>query len=412
MPAARRASLGRVIARLDEVTERASAGLVARAHCAPAEVRAAVSPYRVCPVGAHSDHQHGPVLGTGVDVGSALAYVPSSAPMLELSSADFPGLVRVRLGGGGAHATGTWGAYVASAAAALAPRLPPRPVGLRGHVVGALAGGGLSSSASVLVAYLLALADVNEVHLDPTELVELARRAENEGVGVASGALDPACVVGSRRGHLLAIGTRAATWTPLALPVSVAAPRFLVVFTGASRNLANTDFNRRVSECRAAARQLGELAGRSSITRLGELEHAVFEAHASALPIAQRRRAEHFFSERARVLEGRTLWERGDLAGLGKLMNASCESSIRHYETGSPELVGLQEILLTAPGVLGARFSGAGFGGCSVALLEQTATSDVTESILRAFTARFPALKPHARAFPVEGADGAHIRKS
>jgi galactokinase/galacturonokinase len=222
-------------------------------------------------------------------------------------------------------------------------------------VEGTLPGGGLSSSASVVCAYLLALADVNGLLLSEEELVALARRVENEFVGVACGILDPASILGSRRGCLLAIDTAASRWRPV--PLGDAAPdiRFLVTFTGISRSLESTGFNRRVEECRLAARELGRRAGRGDVELLGELTPEEIDAGLGSLPEALARRARHFRTERARVREGVDLWRTGDLAAFGVLMNASCESSINDYETGSPELCRLQEILVATPGVLRSK---------------------------------------------------------
>jgi galactokinase len=109
------------------------------------------------------------------------------------------------------------------------------------------------------------------------------------------------------------------------------------------------------------------------------------------------------------VRRGIELWKAGDLPAFGGLMNASCESSIRDYETGSPELVRLQAILLETPGVLGARFSGGGFGGCAVALVEPDAVDGACASISSRFAAAHPALARRVRAFSVASEDGARV---
>jgi len=386
-----------------------------------------VSPYRICPLGAHSDHQHGPVLGLAIDLHTVLVSAPRDDARVRLWSADFPGEVTLDLrapagaadatheGGDASSSAAGWGRYVRGAAAVLGERLPRRPRGLDGRLSGALPGGGLSSSASTVVALLLALARANDVPLGAAELVTLARRAENEFAGVACGVLDPACVVGGRRGQLLRIDTARTRWEPVAGPPDAAPPRFLVASTGIARHLADTDFNRRVDECHAAAAALGALAGLApaegpgAVRRLGELDDAVFEAHGPKLPEAWRRRAAHFFGERRRVEAGVRRWREGALAAFGRLMNASCESSVRLYETGSPELVALQEIWEDTPGVLGARFSGAGFGGCSVALAEAGAAEPAAASVARRFAAAFPALAGRVRVLAVGGEDGARV---
>ena len=179
-------------------------------------MRVVISPYRICPIGAHSDHQGGPTLGMAVSAHTMLTF--TAAPAIHLTSDNFPGEVDIdwdALESVDEH--DGWGRYVAAAALVLRDRLPQSPIGIRGRVEGTLPGGGLSSSASVLLAYLTALADVNAVELSQKDKVELALRAEREFVGIKVGILDPAAIVGARREHMLAIDSRACTWEPVAL---------------------------------------------------------------------------------------------------------------------------------------------------------------------------------------------------
>jgi galactokinase/galacturonokinase len=393
----------------EERLARASASLAERFALGDRPIRGVLSPYRICPIGAHSDHQHGPVLGTAVDAYTALAFVPTREPCFEVTSDGFPGELRVDLSAEPDEGGPVWTRYARGAAAVLQDRLPRQPIGLRARVEGTLPGGGLSSSASVVCAYLLALADVNGLLLSEEELVALARRVENEFAGIACGILDPASIVGSRRGHLLAIDTAASRWRPVPLGASAPEVRFLVTFTGISRNLESTGFNQRVEECMEAANLLGRMAGRDDVELLGELSDDVLDAGIGALPAPLARRARHFRTERARVRRGVECWSAGDLESFGGLMSASCESSINDYETGSPELIRLQEILVHTQGVLGARFSGAGFGGCSIAMVRADAAEQAREAVLASFRGVFPELAERARAFLVESDDGARV---
>jgi len=376
---------------------------------APDDLRVVISPYRVCPIGAHSDHQHAPVLATAIDAHTLLSFVEVPGTEVTLTSENFPGSVRFDLRAPEAGTGPEWGRYARAAAWALRERLPSPPRGLRGRVGGPLPGGGLSSSASVLLAYLTALAHVNELALAPRDLVLLSRRAENEFVGLASGVLDPAAIVASRRGQLLAIDTREVRWEPVSAAPGAPAVLFLVVFSGAPRSLTGTGFNQRVEECRRAARTLAQLAGVPATGFLGELPDAVFEAHLPRLDAALQRRARHVVTERARVLRGIQRWRHGELAEFGALMNESCRSSLENYETGSPELACLQQVLEATPGVLGSRFSGAGFGGCCVALVEEGAAQEARERALADFTQRLPALAGRATALLVQGEDGVRL---
>jgi len=383
--------------------------LVQRRSVALDTVRVVVSPYRVCPLGAHIDHQHGPVLGMAIGLGTRLAYAPAPDAEVCLESADFSDEVRFSLSEVADDGV-DWGRYARAAAAVLADRLPRAPRGCIGVLSGDLPGGGLSSSASVLVAYLLALADVNGLELSQRELVTLARRAENAFVGVQSGVLDPASVVGARRGQLLEIGTRDLCWRALESGAAAPETRFVVVFSGRGRNLARTPFNARVAECRAAAARIAAAGGLGPVDALGDLPEDLLADRLEDLPPSERGRARHFVGERDRVRRGVAAWERGDLVAFGRLMSESCRSSIENYETGSEEQREIQEILSATPGVLGSRFSGAGYGGCNVALVLAGEADAIGRRVLAEYRQRVPELAAEARAFAVDSVDGARIR--
>jgi len=368
------------------------------------EVRGVISPYRVCPLGAHLDHQHGPVLGRAIDVGTRLAFAPSPDARCRFASRNFAEVSEFAVDRPGPAGEG-WGRYPRAAAWALRERLPARPRGVVAELSGALPGGGLSSSASLLLACLVALADANEIALSPEELVGLSFRAENGYVGLQSGVLDPAAIVASRRGHLALIDTAHTTWERIAPGPGAPAFRIVVAFSGRTRDLTGTGFNRRVDECRAAARWLAERAGLSGVERLGDLPEALLEERLRELPPVEQRRARHFHEERGRVRAGAELWRRGDLAGFGRLMGDSCRSSIENFETGSPELVDLHRMLLEA-GALGSRFSGAGFAGCAVGLVAADRAEACRAQVESHFTRAHPALADACDVFVASGDDG------
>jgi galactokinase/galacturonokinase len=372
------------------------------------DVRGVVSPYRICPIGAHIDHQLGPVLGIAIDAGSALVFAPSDDAFFTVRSADFPGEVRFALPAPGAEGPDRWGTYARAAASVLAHELPEKPIGGVARIAGGLPGAGLGSSASVILAYLGAIAMLNGIRLDARQLVQKARRAENEFVGLACGILDPASIVGARRNHLLVIDTRAETWESASLG-GEEHPRVLLAFSGISRNLPGTGFNTRVGECGEAARLLARRAGLPPARRLGDLGAAVVATHLDALTPRLARRARHFAEECARVRAGVERWRDGDLGGFGRLMNESCRSSIENYETGSTELVALHSILRDAPGVFGGRFSGAGFGGCAVALVDARRADACRDHVERAYLRLHPQLEGRARVFLADSDDGLRL---
>jgi galactokinase len=186
-----------------------------------------------------------------------------------------------------------------------------------------------------------------------------------------------------------------------------------IVHSGISTPLICTDYNRRVGECREAARHLLELAGRPlpgrSEAKLRDVPAAVHREHREKLPEPLRRRADHFFSEMERVDQGIAAWARGDLSDFGERMSASGESSIRNYECGCPELITIYEALRAAPGVAGARFSGAGYRGACVAIIDPARRDDVAGAIHRAYPAAHPRFKDLYQIYFRRTGDGARI---
>ena len=240
---------------------------------------------------------------------------------------------------------------------------------------GDLPGAGLSSSAAVLVAYILALTRVNEIDISREEISGLVQRAENEYVGVASGRLDQSIILFAQHEHLTRVDCSDLSIEHVPYPSGREDFRVLVAFSGVGRALAGSGFNKRVSECHEAARLLLELGGAAPCEQavLSDVRPEIFEQFADVLPQIQRRRAAHFFGEQRRVLKGVEAWRHGDLDRFGALMTASGASSIHNYESGTAELMALYEALRDAPGVYGTRFSGGGFGGSCIALIEPEA---------------------------------------
>jgi galactokinase len=383
----------------------AEAEALAAAGVRERDIRTIVSPYRICPIGAHVDHQGGAMLGMAISAGTLLTHAPAADGRVRLQSADFAGVVEFDLADPGPPRR-DWGDYARGAALVLAPLLGAKRRGFVGRVCGTLPGSGLSSSASVTLAYLAAIARLNDLELRDAQLVELAREVENEHLGVRCGVLDPVTIVGSRRDALLHIETQPLGWTPIPLGEGAPAHRFLVVWSGIERALTATGFNDRVQECCDAAAAIARAAGLAPAARLGALPRDVVARHIGALPPALQRRARHFAGETARVAAGAECWRRGDLAGFGRLMHESGRSSIEQYECGTPEIIELLAIVRDTDGVLGARFSGAGFGGCCIALVDAAAVESAGASILARFVRAQPQLAARAGAFAVESVDG------
>jgi len=375
------------------------------------------APYRICPLGAHIDHQLGTVTAMAIDRGVHLAFAPSGSPEVRLQSLAYAGEVSFRLDHVPPKQPGDWGNYARGAAFALSQAAALKQ-GIVGVTSGDLAEVGLSSSASIGLAYLFALETVNGWTCTPAENVRLDQTIENHYLGLNNGVLDQSAILCSRRDHLTVIDCKAfanEASAPQAIetvPKSPAMPSFaiLIAFSGLTQPVVCTDYNRRVAECAEAAHVLLQAAGRPlAAARLGQVTAEEYRAHRFLLPGAAAKRAAHFFGEMDRVQHGIEAWKRGDLVTFGQLMRESGRSSIENYECGATPLIDLYEILNQTPGVYGARFSGAGFRGCCVALAEPHAAKQARQALQQAYALRQPEWAAHAQFFLCRSSDGARI---
>jgi len=169
-----------------------------------------------------------------------------------------------------------------------------------------------------------------------------------------------------------------------------------VFYSGVPRRLGS-GFNNRVDELRAAAWYLKAMEGMPlgpfAENRLRDVPEEAFLRREADLPQPFRRRARHFYTECGRVRRGVDAWRRGDMAAFGQLVFESGQSSIENYETGSPELIELYRAMREAPGVYGGRFSGAGFRGCCVALVDPARREQAAQFVERRYLDKFPAMK-------------------
>ena len=353
-------------------------------------------PYRICPIGAHSDHNLGKITGLAIDKGIHVAYAPKENGVVELCSLQFDKRAQWHIAQVPEHRQGDWADYLRGATLELSRRYPLRR-GMSGVIEGSLPIGGLSSSAAVTLSFLAALCRVNGLTPTAPELIQMAVSVENNYVGVNSGKLDQSCELYSRKDHLLYLDTQTDTYE--LIPTHPAMPEYdiLILFSGVERTLAGSAFNMRVDECRSAAYALKALAGmpygKFAETNMREVPCEVYEQYKDRLPENWRRRAEHWYTEFARVEAGAEAWRRGDLEGFGRLSFESGWSSIHNWETGSPELKTLYEIMLHTDGIYGGRFSGAGFKGCCMALSAPSERERIIDRITREYLATFPALR-------------------
>ncbi|KAG5564939.1 hypothetical protein RHGRI_000966 [Rhododendron griersonianum] len=384
------------------------------------DVRVVVSPYRICPLGAHVDHQV--ILNSGQFKGEVRFSVDKILHPIHIVKASD------NINESGASKLQqecTWGNYAKGALYALQSRGNVLTQGIIGFVFGSedLDSSGLSSSAAIEmfrcarrgkgtkgrpcgvlilnlgknygalkvgVAYLLAFESANNLDVSPTENIEYDRLIENEYLGLKNGILDQSAILLSSYGCLTCMNCKTKEHKLVRLPEfqnleteKPKAYRILLAFSGLKQALtSNPGYNRRVAECQEAARLLLHATGNEAIEPLlSNVEPAAYETHKSKLEPTLARRAEHYFSENVRVAKGLDAWASGKLEDFGKLISASGLSSIQNYECGCEPLIQLYEILVRAPGVYGARFSGAGFRGCCIAFVDANSANEAASFV-------------------------------
>jgi galactokinase len=342
------------------------------------------APGRVNLIGEHTDYNDGLVLPMAIDRAVRVALRPASGDRLRLLALDLDEAVE-----GGldepppAPGSARWGDYLRGVAWAL--REHGHPVGgfdaaVHGDVP---VGAGLSSSAALCVAAAFALAGAFRLPIAPKRLALYARRAETDFVGVQVGIMDQLAAALSVAGHALFIDCRDAETRPVPLPFEGRGLVIAVVDSGTRRALAVSAYNERVDECRAAvAAAAGLLPGRE-VRALRDLTPADLPLLEDRLPAAVFRRARHVVTENARVQAAVAALAAGDAAAFGALMTASHVSLRDDYQVSTPALDRLVELALATPGVLGARLTGAGFGGCTVNLLRRDAVPALTAAVRR-----------------------------
>jgi galactokinase len=376
----------------------------------PAVVRVVKVPLRICPLGAHIDHQLGRVTGMAIDRSVLMAFAPTSDGTVHVDSLEFSPAISFSLNQVPPYQRGDWGNYIRGAVLGLQDRFRLQQ-GLVGVIGGDMPIGGLSSSAAVTIAYLLALEAINNLALPPEENVALVRFTENQYIGLNNGILDQTVILFSRRNHLTLIDCQSIQIDPIPTPLQTDEFDVMIVYSGVTQALLGTDYNNRVAECREAARLLLTYGGiQVGIDpRLRRVPPTLFEAEGQRLPETLRRRATHYFGEMQRVADGVTAWQAGDLNRFGRLISDSGESSIKYYECGCPQLITLYEVLRDTPGVFGVRFSGAGFRGNCIALVDPAAREVVAAAIQRHYPVAHPELAEAYRIDFCQSADQAQL---
>jgi galactokinase len=362
----------------------------------PRAVRVVRAPGRVNLIGEHTDYNDGLVLPAAIDREIRLAYIRTDDRRVELTRLDDGDRLGFDLDEP-YRATGTWIDYASATASALSEAGLPAG-GLRGVIASNLPeNAGLSSSAAIELAVAWALLDDAET-VDRLTLARICQRAENAFVGVNSGLMDQFSVSCALAGVALFLDCRSFEWRPVALPGEVT---LVVCNTGSSRRLGASEYNLRRAQCEAAVQGLARLD--PSIRSLRDVGPDLLARGAPTLESAVARRAAHVIAENDRVRTVVAAFESGDLASVGEAFHDGHASLRDLFEVSSPELDALVEIAETVPGVVAARMTGGGFGGCTVNLVRPDAVGAFRDAVLAEYPGR-TGLEP--TVIPVAAADG------
>lgn len=362
------------------------------------DIRIVRAPGRVNLIGEHTDYNLGYVLPAAIDLEIRIAYVPTDDGRVELTRLGDASRDSFQLGVPRPRA-GTWLDYVAGTAWALNETGAPLH-GLRGVIGSSLPpNAGLSSSAAIELASAWALLGDVAGAVEPLALARICQRAENAYVGVASGLMDQFASACGVAGSAVLLDCRSLEWRPVRLPDDIG---LVVLHTGSSRSLESSAYNERRAQCDAAVAAIAQ--DDANVTSLRDVSLFQLSAARSRMDPIAYRRAEHVITENQRVAEVVTGLEEGDLASVGGAFAASHASLRDRFEVVSPELDAMVEIATSVPGVVAARMTGAGFGGCTVNLVRPEAIDHLRTVVERDYAAR-TGLRP--MVLPVQAANGA-----
>ena len=341
------------------------------------------APGRVNLIGEHTDYNQGFVMPAAIGLYCWVAIGPREDRKLQVYSSEFEATVSVELDDATISRRGDWSDYVVGTALALENsgyRLSGANIVVRGQVP---IGSGLSSSAAIEVSTGYALLDLNKEKIDLKQLALACRQAENEFVGARVGIMDQFISTHGRAGHALMLDCRSLESKALPIPPGVLLG---ICNTGVKHQLAGGEYNARRAQCEEGVRRLASVL--TGIQALRDVTLPQLEQHKGLLPEVIYRRCRHVVTENERVLQAAEALLKGNLPALGTLMAESHRSLRDDYEVSCIELDTMVEIAGAQPGVIGARMTGGGFGGCTINLVRADAAEAFKASVASEYEKR------------------------
>ena len=357
------------------------------------------APGRVNLIGEHTDYNGGFVLPAAIDRTVLMAVRETAGPDVDLYSVNYGSRTafspaRIEKA---ADRRSAWSNYVRGVAWALGDtslidpaRLPGAQFAIEGNVPTA---SGLSSSAAIEVASALAFVRLAGVEVDRVQIALACQRAENKFVGVSSGIMDQFISALGQPDSSLLIDTRSLEYEVVPLGLEEMGYKLVVADSAVPRSLITSAYNERTRECAEAVRLLSPALGLGEDAQLRDITLDQLQANRALLPDKLYRRARHVIGENARTLEAAALMREGlsvgdNLRRFGDLLYASHASLRDDYEVSSDKLDLLVELAANTPGVAGARMTGAGFGGCTVNIIQAGALDDFERNVIAEYRRR------------------------
>jgi galactokinase len=362
----------------------------------------AFAPGRVNLVGEHTDYNDGFVLPMAIEEGIAAAFAPNAEDVLRVHASDIgetreipiAALRDQRLSSG-------WLRYVAGMAATMTAegvRVTGTTMTLASNLP---SGAGLSSSAALELVVGRALTAAAGTGWDPRRMSLIAQRAEQEFAGVACGIMDQMAVACARAGRALLLDCRSLETSDVLVPAGV---RIVIVNSGVRRSLASSAYNERRAACERAVAAVCRFA--PDVRALRDVDEAALAQARAAMDDEAFRRASHVVAENRRPMQFAAALEQGDLQTAGRVMLESHASLRDLYEVSCPELDLLVELSMSEQGCHGARLTGAGFGGCAIALVESEGVDAFVHNIARDYAEQ---TRYEAKIIVARAAEGARM---
>jgi galactokinase len=342
------------------------------------EIRVFFAPGRVNLIGEHTDYNGGHVLPCALEIGTYALVRQTANPFIRFYSKNFPeaGIITVPYDDLSYQDQHGWANYPKGIVAAF-QSFCPIETGLDILYYGTIPNGaGLSSSASIELVTAVMLKELFAQRIDMLELVKMSQKVENKYVGVNCGIMDQFAVGMGKRNHAMLLNCQTLEYRYL--PVLMDDCSIVIANTNKKRGLADSAYNERRATCEAA---LAKLQKHLNIASLGDLTSEQLEEYKHLLSPLEQKRARHAVTENERTIEAAAALEKGDLVRFGELMKQSHMSLRDDYEVTGVELDTLVEAAWKHEGTIGARMTGAGFGGCTVNIVKDAYIPDFIERV-------------------------------